>query len=312
MFPPKDPRLIEHEVAPLPGLTPAESSLLDLHSLLNATQVLMGELNLAGFILADDPELLAQSLRACHGWVTQFQDRVQALANIRQFPQLRAQVMSEVHRQSAAYPAQAASPDVAAVPGKLVSIFAIISQRVDELLAREGHALSWARFPAAELRRNLIDVFAAMERNSKGRYRILYNLAQQTPSDYCVSLDLGSIEGDVLAAPAVFPDVMRDLLANARKYTPPGGQISSGVYVGPDYLRLVVEDNGRGIPEADLDRVVRFGERGSNVADVRTMGGGFGLTKACMLAQRLGGRAWIASRENVGTRVTLEIPRPRH
>ena len=61
-----------------------------------------------------------------------------------------------------------------------------------------------------------------------------------------------------------------------------------------------------------LDRVVRFGERGSNVADVRTMGGGFGLTKACMLAQRLGGRAWIASRENVGTRVTLEIPRPRH
>jgi len=312
MFPPKDPRLIEHEVAPLPGLTPAESSLLDLHSLLNATQVLMGELNLAGFILADDPELLAQSLRACHGWVTQFQDRVQALANIRQFPQLRAQVMSEVQRQSAAYPAQAASPDVAAVPGKLVSIFAIISQRVDELLAREGHALSWARFPAAELRRNLIDVFAAMERNSKGRYRILYNLAQQTPSDYCVSLDLGSIEGDVLAAPAVFPDVMRDLLANARKYTPPGGQISSGVYVGPDYLRLVVEDNGRGIPEADLDRVVRFGERGSNVADVRTMGGGFGLTKACMLAQRLGGRAWIASRENVGTRVTLEIPRPRH
>ena len=312
MFPPKDPRLIEHEVAPLPGLTPAESSLLDLHSLLNATQVLMGELNLAGFILADDPELLAQSLRACHGWVTQFQDRVQALAHIRQFPRLRAQVMSEVHRQSAAHPAQAASPDFAAVPGNLVSIFAIISERVDELLAREGHALSWARFPAAELRRNLIDVFAAMERNSKGRYSSLYNLAQQTPSDYCVSLDLGSIEGDVLAAPAVFPDVMRDLLANARKYTPPGGQISSGVYVGPDYLRLVVEDNGRGIPEADLDRVVRFGERGSNVADVRTMGGGFGLTKACMLAQRLGGRAWIASRENVGTRVTLEIPRPRH
>ena len=51
MFPPKDSRLIEHEVAPLPGLTPAESSLLDLHSLLNATQVLMGELNLAGFII---------------------------------------------------------------------------------------------------------------------------------------------------------------------------------------------------------------------------------------------------------------------
>ncbi len=165
MFPPKDSRLIEHEVAPLPGLTPAESSLLDLHSLLNATQVLMGELNLAGFILADDPELLVQSLRACHGWVTHFQDRTQALANARQFPQLRAQVMSEVHRQSAAHPGPAASPDFAAVPTNLASIFAIIAQRIDELLAREGHELRWTRFPAVDLRRNLVVVFAAMERN---------------------------------------------------------------------------------------------------------------------------------------------------
>lgn len=310
MLPLMDSRLIEHEVAPLPELAPAEASLLYLHSLLNATQVLMGELNLVGFILADNPELLEQSLHSCHGWVTQFQDREQTLVNARQFPQLRAQVMSEVHRHIAAHPEKAADPDLASAPGNIASIFSIISQRVDELLSREGHELNWVRHPASELCGRLVEVFAAMEKNSKGRYRILYNLAQQTSSDYYVRFDLGSAEGDILATPAIFPDVMRDLLANARKYTCPGGQISSGLYVGPTSLRLVVEDNGRGIPEADLDRVACFGVRGSNVADVRTMGGGFGLTKACMLAQRLGGRALIASREGIGTRVTLEIPRP--
>lgn len=311
MLAPADARLIEHEVALLPELSPEQASLLYLHSLLNATQVLMGELNLVGFLLADNPELLQQSLRACHGWVTQFHDRAQTLVNARHFPQLRAQVMSEVHRLIAAHPEKAADPDLAGAPANIASIFSIIAQRVDELLSRDGHELSWVRCPASELHGRLVEVFAAMEKNSKGRYRILYNLAQQTPSDYYVRLDFGSTEGNILVTPAVFPDVMRDLLANARKYTRPGGQISSGLFVGPTHLRLVVEDNGRGIPESELARVAHFGVRGSNVSDVRTMGGGFGLTKACMLAQRLGGRVVLASREGIGTRVTLEVPRPR-
>jgi signal transduction histidine kinase len=45
--------------------------------------------------------------------------------------------------------------------------------------------------------------------------------------------------------PAVFQDVVRDLIANARKYTPPGGKIIAGLYQDDEELRFVVADTGR-------------------------------------------------------------------
>lgn len=37
--------------------------------------------------------------------------------------------------------------------------------------------------------------------------------------------------------PAVFQDVVRDLIANARKYTPPGGKIIAGLYQDDEMMR---------------------------------------------------------------------------
>jgi signal transduction histidine kinase len=103
---------------------------------------------------------------------------------------------------------------------------------------------------------------------------------------------------------------MRDLIANARKYTAPGGHITAALYEDAEALRFLVEDTGRGIPEGELEKVVQFGQRASNVGEVRTMGGGFGLTKAFLVTKQFGGRFWLASQLGVGTRVRIQIPRP--
>ncbi|XFA71814.1 ATP-binding protein [Thermosynechococcaceae cyanobacterium Okahandja] len=71
-----------------------------------------------------------------------------------------------------------------------------------------------------------------------------------------------------------------------------------------------LHDTGCGIPSSELTKVVGFGQRGSNVQHRRTMGGGFGLTKAFLVTKRFGGRMWIRSQEGVGTRITLQIPLP--
>jgi signal transduction histidine kinase len=110
--------------------------------------------------------------------------------------------------------------------------------------------------------------------------------------------------------PLFFKDVMRDLIANARKYTAPGGTINVGVYETDAELRFVVQDTGRGIPPDELQTVVHYGRRGSNVQQVRTMGGGYGLTKAFLVTKRFGGRFWIKSELGVGTRITIIVPRP--
>lgn len=103
-------------------------------------------------------------------------------------------------------------------------------------------------------------------------------------------------------------EILRDLIANARKYTAPGGQIRVGLHSGPAGIRCMVEDTGRGIPAAEFATVVQFGCRGSNVADVRSHGAGCGLTKAFLVTHQFGGRFWIASELGRGTRIRFWIP----
>ena len=56
---------VEVEITEIPPLSPGESSLLDMHTLLNVLNVLYGELSLLGLTLGDDPELLRPALVVC-------------------------------------------------------------------------------------------------------------------------------------------------------------------------------------------------------------------------------------------------------
>jgi signal transduction histidine kinase len=200
--------------------------------------------------------------------------------------------------------------DVEDSVSNLQSVFAILHTRVRELLERVHAPEKWTDHDIEQLTANFTNVLAAIEKNSKGRYRIVHNIAEQEQQDYMVNFMIESVDGSSIHMPSVLQDVMRDLIANARKYTEPGGEITAGLVDNGKELRFVVEDSGRGIPADEVQQVVEFGKRGSNVDDKATMGGGFGLTKAYLMARRFGGKMWIDSDPGVGTRITLSIPRP--
>jgi signal transduction histidine kinase len=98
-----------------------------------------------------------------------------------------------------------------------------------------------------------------------------------------------SSNGDVIVMPPVLQDVLCDLVANARKYTTPGGRIYAGLADDGSSLHLVVEDTGCGIPEDEIRGVVKWGVRGSNVLHIKSNGGGFGLTKAYIATRDMEG-----------------------
>jgi len=301
--------LIECEIVDLPPLTGEEAALVDMHSLLNVLNILHGELALIGLTLARDSAALSAALGVCDQWLADLRDRPRAQRAAEAFPNLRARVLMDVARLVAQHPEKEDDPELVESRANLDSVFLILDLRVRELLARLRQPTAWVPMSLRQLRVSLLEVFAAIGKNSKGRYRIIYNLAMQAPRDYYVKLDFDSTEGDNVTMPPVLHDVIRDLLANARKYTAPGGTISAGFFSTEKELKLVVQDTGRGIPEGELSQVVQFGRRGSNVGDVRTMGAGFGLTKAYYTTKQFGGRMWIASRLGVGTRITITIPR---
>ncbi len=300
----------EIEIATIPPLSPGEVSLLDMHSVLNVVNVLHGELFIVGDLLGA-AALVAPALERCEAIRRDLSDSSAALRQVASVEEHRRAILADLGRALAADPEKARSPEVEESVGNIRSVFSVLAVRAQELLARAQAPDRWVEMPIEELRADFRRVFAAIERNSHGRYRIIYNLAEQEVTDYYVGFVIESENGRTVALPPVLKDVMRDLLANARKYTKPGGTIDAGLHESGTTLRFSVQDSGCGIPPGELETVVHYGRRGSNVAAMRTMGGGFGLTKAFLVTKRFGGRFWIRSELGVGTRIRLEIPRPR-
>lgn len=201
-------------------------------------------------------------------------------------------------------------PDALESRENIRSVQDILKVRIQELLARLKAPDAWVAHDIEALTNNFAHVFAAIEKNSKGRYRIIYNIAAQEDKDYYVDLKIESVDAPIITMPPILQDVFRDLIANARKYTQPGGRISAGLCDNGKHISLIVDDNGCGIPEDELETVVEFGARAQNTMRKRTMGGGFGLTKAYFITKRFGGKMWIRSELDKGTRVTIHIPRP--
>lgn len=298
------------EITAIPDLPPGEAALVDAHSLLNMLNVLNGELALLGKRVAGDFNLLKSCQSAVLALAGQLRDPALTLAFARSVETQKRMIFDEIEAMRTR---RGLPPDAEALRASLEnlrSVFHILEVRAREWIERSERPDAWLTYPIDALKHDFNEVFAAFEKNSHGRYHIYYNLAQQTPIDYFVTFDVGSSDGRTISLPLLFKDVMRDLVANARKYTATGGVLSVGLYETATELRFAVEDTGRGIPPDEIPLVAHCGRRASNAQDVRTMGGGYGLTKAFLVARRFGGRMWIHSRVNVGTRVTIVLPRP--
>jgi len=98
---------------------------------------------------------------------------------------------------------------------------------------------------------------------------------------------------------------LANLLENAVKYVPRGGHVRVEVERRGSTARLVVSDNGPGIPESDRKRVV---ERFARLDDSRTApGSGLGLSLVRAVATLHEGRLTLED-NRPGLRVSLELP----
>ena len=104
--------------------------------------------------------------------------------------------------------------------------------------------------------------------------------------------------------------VLDNLLTNAVKYSPEGGEVRVVLGRGDDgdaTAILTVQDDGMGIPAADLPRVFERFYRAENVAG-RIDGTGLGLAGVRYTVESHGGTIGVVSREGEGSTFTIRLP----
>ena len=104
--------------------------------------------------------------------------------------------------------------------------------------------------------------------------------------------------------------VFINLLANAVKYTPPGGTVFLAIKKVGDQVQTVIEDTGPGIPAKDLPHIFERFYRGDK-ARTRSADGssfGLGLSIAYWIIKNHNGRIEVKSKEGSGTTFSVWLP----
>ena len=102
--------------------------------------------------------------------------------------------------------------------------------------------------------------------------------------------------------------VIDNIISNALKYSPDGGNIRFGFTVHDKMLKVMISDDGMGIPKENVGRIFDRFYRVDR-ARARSMGGtGLGLAIAREMIKAHGGKIWAESEEGVGTTIFFTLP----
>jgi signal transduction histidine kinase len=104
--------------------------------------------------------------------------------------------------------------------------------------------------------------------------------------------------------------ILGNLLNNAIKYTPEGGEVTVDYRVShpTQSVDVTIADTGIGIPAHDLPNIFNEFFRAQNAKDLQIIGTGIGLTTVHTLVERFHGVIDLQSEEGKGTTVSVSLP----
>jgi CheY-like chemotaxis protein/anti-sigma regulatory factor (Ser/Thr protein kinase) len=122
--------------------------------------------------------------------------------------------------------------------------------------------------------------------------------------------DVPAANAALAADPLRLRQIVTNLLTNAVKFTPEGGDVWLEIAIDRDEGRLAlrVRDNGIGISDEDQQRLFQPFVQLDNSLSRSHSGTGLGLALVRRLAEAHGGDAVLESREGQGTTVTIRLP----
>ncbi|MEH7375953.1 cell wall metabolism sensor histidine kinase WalK [Neobacillus drentensis] len=105
--------------------------------------------------------------------------------------------------------------------------------------------------------------------------------------------------------------VLYNIISNALKYSPEGGNVTFSIKEKDDKMIVSVQDQGMGIPKENIGKIFDRFYR-VDKARTRKLGGtGLGLAIAKEMVNAHGGAIWATSEEGKGTKISFSLPYER-
>ncbi len=167
--------------------------------------------------------------------------------------------------------------------------------------------LEWAQLQRHETRYEPV-VISLAEHIGK-QFDFLSISAQQKNIRLCQAI---APDAQVYADPDMLATILRNLLTNAIKFTPPGGQVEVSVQPYPPgrFLQIRVADTGIGLSEKAQALLFKIDQKFHTSGTAKETGSGLGLILCKEMIVKHGGTIWVESKEGQGTAMCVTLPTP--
>ncbi|WP_340113605.1 ligand-binding sensor domain-containing protein [Maribellus mangrovi] len=174
------------------------------------------------------------------------------------------------------------------------------SKHASDLL---GNLLTWAR-----LQRNAIE-YRPEKMNAVEKVREWIGFQEELAFKKNILVEVMAKENiEVFADENMFSLIIRNLLANALKFTPRDGEISIRLKKNGKHCEITVKDSGVGIPPEHIDKIFRIDSDITTKGTEGEKGTGLGLVLCKEFVEKHGGKIWVKSKPGEGSEFGFLLP----
>ncbi len=177
-----------------------------------------------------------------------------------------------------------------------------LSGTVDNLLNFLDDILHWSK---AQVENKRIEPELFYSKKTWTQVLALYHHNIEAKNINLVANDL---EQPIYADQGSYSFITRNILHNAIKFTPKSGSIYIDLTKKGDRTITTIEDNGVGISEEKLEKILFSKEWVTTIGTNDEKGTGFGLKAAAKYIEIMDGKLQIESTPGKGTKVIIDLP----